>query len=269
MNNLGAIMGELWNLVDGKGIATGIKYERGTSTPIPKGLYHLAVEVWFKPSFNELLLTRRHPSKSNGLKWECTCGSALYGESSFEAAQRELSEELGIRVSLSELEYLDTVIEGNCLVDIFLIERSYSYPEIVLQEDEVLAHKYVEIENLELLKDDFREDCWRHFQKYRNKIVGEEYFIKTSFPAGTLVDYFPLYDGNVINLYLTQNGYDRVGLIKYLKNLLGIGIADIQELLSSPPSLLLEDISNNQALMVKKKLNSFGADAEIEVQTEE
>ena len=38
-------MGELWNLVDGKGIATGIKYERGTSTPIPEGLYHLAVEV--------------------------------------------------------------------------------------------------------------------------------------------------------------------------------------------------------------------------------
>ena len=83
------------------------------------------------------------------------------------------------------------------------------------------------------------------------------------------MDYFPLYDDNVINLYLTQSGYDRIALINYLKNLLGIGIADIQELLSSPPSLLLEDISSNQALMIKKKLNSFGADAEIEVQTEE
>lgn len=36
-------MGELWNLVDSKGIATGIKYECGASNPIPDGLYHLAV----------------------------------------------------------------------------------------------------------------------------------------------------------------------------------------------------------------------------------
>ena len=75
-------MGELWNLVDSRGIASGVKYERGASTPIPEGLYHLAVEVWFKPNFNDLLLTQRHPDKPNGLKWECTCGSALYGESS-------------------------------------------------------------------------------------------------------------------------------------------------------------------------------------------
>lgn len=258
-------MGELWNLVDSKGIASGVKYERGASTHIPEGLYHLAVEVWFKPSFNELLLTQRHPDKPNGLKWECTCGSALDGESSLEAAQRELSEELGIRVSLSELEYLDTVIEGNCLVDIFLIERSYSCPEIILQEDEVVAHKCVDVGTLESLKDELREDCWRHFQHCKNQIIGEEYLVRTSFPAGTLVDCFPFHDDHIINLYLTQNGYDRIGLIKYLKNLLGIGIADVQELLSSLPSILLEDIAKSQALTIKKKLNSFGADAEIEV----
>lgn len=262
-------MGELWNLVDSKGIATGIKYERGASNPIPDGLYHLAVEVWFKPGFNKLLLTQRHPDKPYGLKWECTCGSALYGESSFEAAQRELSEELGIRVSLSELEYLNTVIEGNCIIDIFLVERNLSFSEIVLQEDEVVAHKYVDVGNLDSLKDELREDCWRHFQQCKNQMIGEGYFSKTSFPAGAHVDYFPFHDDNALNLYFTQNGCDRLGLIKYLKNLLGVGIAEVQELLSSPPGILLEDISRNQALMIKKKLNSFGADAEIEIITKE
>ena len=78
---------------------------------------------------------------------------------------------MGIRVSLSELEYSDTVIEGNCLVDIFLIERSYSYPKIVLQEDEVVAYKYVGVGNLDTFKDELREDCWRHFHHCKNQII--------------------------------------------------------------------------------------------------
>lgn len=255
-------MGELWNLVDGKGVATGIKYERDSLDPIPDGLYHLAVEVWFKPSYKELLLTQRHPDKPNGLKWECTCGSALYGESSFEAAQRELSEELGVNVSLYELEYLDTLVEGNCLVDVFLIERSSPMPGFILQAEEVVNYKLVDVGRLDYVKEDLRDDCWRHFQQLKNKIIGEEYYLR-NLPMGTCVDHFPGCVDSVINLYFTQNGYDRIGLIRYLNDLLGIGISDVKKILSNTPTLLLEDITQVQACMIKKKLNSFGADAEI------
>ena len=261
-------MGELWNLVDSNGIASGIKHERDSSRSIPDGLYHLAVEVWFKTDFNELLLTQRHPDKPNGLKWECTCGSALYGESSFEAAQRELFEELGISVSLYELEYLDTLIEGNCLVDVFLVQHSSSCPSLILQAEEVVGYKLVDVGRLDEIKDELREDCWRHFQHFKNRIIGEEYYLR-KLPMGTCVDYFPSCEDSTINLYLTQNGYDRMGLIKYLKDLLGIGFSDVQKTLSDLPALLLEDISQTQAWMIKKKLSSFGADAEIKYEFKE
>ena len=80
---------------------------------------------------------------------------------------------------------------------------------------------------------------------------------------GMCVDYFPACEDSMINLYLTRNGYDRMGVIKYLKDLLGKGIFDVQKMLSDLPALLLEDVSRNQAWMIKKKLNSFGAEADI------
>ena len=70
-------MGEIWELVDIDEKKTGVLIERGTNTPIPDGMYHTAVDVWTKDKDGKILLTKRHPNKEWGLKWECSGGSIV------------------------------------------------------------------------------------------------------------------------------------------------------------------------------------------------
>lgn len=60
----GNVMAEKWELVDRKKNKTGVIHERGKEDFIPKGMYHLVVEVWTKNSKGEILLTQRHPSRN-------------------------------------------------------------------------------------------------------------------------------------------------------------------------------------------------------------
>ena len=91
-------MSEIWELVDEQKQKTGILHERRYSEQIPRGLFHIVVEIWTKTADGKILLTRRSPEKPMPLLWECTMGSVLAGEESREGAVRELAEETGVRV---------------------------------------------------------------------------------------------------------------------------------------------------------------------------
>ena len=56
-------MAEIWELVDEQKNRTGILHERAYSEWIPKGLYHIVVEIWTKTKDGKILLTQRHPAK--------------------------------------------------------------------------------------------------------------------------------------------------------------------------------------------------------------
>ena len=49
-------MRELWELVDINENKTGIMIERGTNTPIPQEMYHVAVDIWTKSKDGKILL---------------------------------------------------------------------------------------------------------------------------------------------------------------------------------------------------------------------
>ena len=88
-------MAEIWDLVDKNGNYSGIKWPRTEHASIPEGLYHPCVEVWVKIG-ERLLITRRHPDKTEGLKYDSPGGGVGSGESFVEGAVRELYEEVGI-----------------------------------------------------------------------------------------------------------------------------------------------------------------------------
>ena len=87
---------ELWDVYDRDRNMTGRFHERGRD--MRHDDYHLVVQVWIENSKGEWLISKRCPEKPYGGKWETTGGSVVAGENSFEAALREVREELGVSV---------------------------------------------------------------------------------------------------------------------------------------------------------------------------
>ena len=88
---------EYWDLYDYTGKKKNKIAIRGAK--LNNDDFHLVVNAWIINDDGEFLITQRSANKSHPLMWECTGGSALIGESSLQAAIREVKEELGIDVS--------------------------------------------------------------------------------------------------------------------------------------------------------------------------
>ena len=166
-------MNEIWELVDINENKTGVMIERGTNTPIPQGMYHTAVDIWTKSKDGKILLTQRHPNKDWGLKWECSGGAIVAGESPVDSAKRELEEETGITVSEEKVVYLGKTIMENyqCIMYTYIVFLSDDV-ELKLQPEEVVDAKWVDFVELENMKAEIVESLWDRYLQFRTKIVG-------------------------------------------------------------------------------------------------
>ncbi|MGY3778661.1 NUDIX hydrolase [Isobaculum melis] len=126
-----------------EGQLTGRTFTRGTR--LHKGDYQLAASVVLIDDHNRYLLTQRHPDKQAGLLWEFSGGAVGIGETSYQAAFRELYEEIGVSVEPDETLFIGTICEEaeSLLVDVYLAYHPVSVASLVLQENEVIAAKKV------------------------------------------------------------------------------------------------------------------------------
>lgn len=124
----------------------GRKVMRGA--PIPHGEYHIVVQVMTINSKGEILLTQRVPEKTSGGKWECSGGCAVAGETSRDAALRELFEETGIRANENEINLEWTLTTDSMLRDFYILEKDVPLSALHLQSIEVCAAKWVSFERL-------------------------------------------------------------------------------------------------------------------------
>ena len=92
---------ESWDLYTKDREKTGRTHRRGL--PVPEGSYHVAVHICIFNSKNQLLIQQRQPFKKGWPNmWDISVGgSAVAGDSSSQAAQREAMEELGLELDLS------------------------------------------------------------------------------------------------------------------------------------------------------------------------
>lgn len=139
---------ELWDLYDRNRKPLGKTHIRGEK--LKEGEYHLVVNVVSINQDNKVLITKRHPEKNYGGQWETTGGSAITGETSVNAAVRELFEETGLKANPSELAYCGTLVreKTNSIHDFYLHKSNFSEDDIVLQEGETVDFKLASPEQL-------------------------------------------------------------------------------------------------------------------------
>lgn len=114
------------------------------------GEYHTVVGIWTVNSYNEILLTLRHPDKKKHPNfWENSGGCVLEGETSQVGAIRELFEETGIMVNENELFFLGTKKEETAFVDTYIIRKNVELSELTMQEGETVDAQLVTLDKLD------------------------------------------------------------------------------------------------------------------------
>ena len=139
---------ELWDIYDENRVKKDGVMKRGE--PIKDGDYHLVVHVCVFNSKGQMLIQKRQPFKSgfSGL-WDVTVGgSAVAGDTSRSAAERELFEEVGVSVDLSDVRPHLTVNYDHGFDDFYLVECDVDAASLPLQYEEVEAVRWADEEEI-------------------------------------------------------------------------------------------------------------------------
>ncbi|QKS73326.1 NUDIX domain-containing protein [Paenalkalicoccus suaedae] len=144
---------ELWDIYDAHRNKTGRQIERGAD--FKPGDYHLVVHVAIFNDNNEMLIQQRQQNRDNWPSlWDISMGgSALAGETSQQAAERELFEELGIRLSFKNRRPTLTANFDRGFDDFYVINYPVQIEDLPLPTDEVQRARFATCDDiLELIE---------------------------------------------------------------------------------------------------------------------
>lgn len=139
---------EAWDLYTQDRVKTGQTMLRGN--PVPEGLFHLQVHVCIFNEQGEMLIQQRQSTKRwyAGL-WDYSVGgSAVAGDTSLAAAERETLEELGLRVSLAGRKPAVTRWYGSMIDDYYILSMDVALSDLHLQREEVQAVRWARREDI-------------------------------------------------------------------------------------------------------------------------
>lgn len=134
---------EWWDVTDEYGHPTEQVYRRG-DPDWPPGRFHVVAATCAHRNDGAVLLTQRAADKEFPLAWEFPGGSALSGESSRNAATRELHEETGLHVAAEVLTFVGRFTEASALFDLYTVP-AMSSSALTLDPDEVAAAAWVSL----------------------------------------------------------------------------------------------------------------------------
>lgn len=118
--------------------------------PTPEGFYRLVVHVCIFNPEGQMLIQQRQPFKRGWSNfWDITVGgSAVSGDSSRSAAERETFEELGLPIDLSDIRPTLTIYWEHGFDDYYVLTRSVDLNTLHLQYEEVQAVRWASKEEI-------------------------------------------------------------------------------------------------------------------------
>lgn len=146
---------EIWDVYDQNRVKTGRTMIRGHE--FEKDAYHMVIHVCIFNSQGKMLVQQRQSFKDGWPNmWDFTAGgSALAYESSTEAAEREVFEEIGYKVDLHNKRPYLTINFENGFDDFYLIHGAdIDLNTLKLQYEEVQNVKYADKDEIiEMIND--------------------------------------------------------------------------------------------------------------------
>lgn len=117
--------------------------------------YHMVVHVCIFNNKGEMLIQQRQPFKEGFPNlWDITVGgSATMGDSSQDAAEREVLEEIGLKLDLQGIRPHLTINFDKGFDDVYLVEQDVDIDSLTLQETEVQRVKWATKEEIFALVD--------------------------------------------------------------------------------------------------------------------
>lgn len=147
-----------------------------------KGLWHRTVHIWLVTDSQEVLLQKRALNKEShpGL-WDISCaGHISAGETTIEAALKELEEELGVLAETSDLKFLFsqkasfTQNNGkyidNEIHDTYILLKNVPIETIKIQLEEIEKVQYVSFEKFKEMVKEKDKDLVQHTEEYMQMI---------------------------------------------------------------------------------------------------
>lgn len=133
---------EIWDIYDVDRNKTYEVMTRGED--FKENCYHLVVHICIFNSKGEMLIQQRQPFKKGWSNmWDVTVGgSAIKGDNSQKAAERELFEEIGLKIDLTNIRPHLTVNFNKGFDDYYLIEQDIDINKLTLQYEEVQKVKW-------------------------------------------------------------------------------------------------------------------------------
>ena len=128
---------ELWDLYQEERIKTDKTMIRGEAQP--DGVFRQVVHICIFNEKGEMLIQQRQPFKKGWSNmWDVTVGgSAVSGDTSRTAAEREVLEELGYQISLEQVRPALTINFPGGFDDYYLVHKEIEIDTLKLQEEEV------------------------------------------------------------------------------------------------------------------------------------
>ena len=157
---------ELFDLYTADRVKTGKTMVRGEA--VPEGYYRLVIHVCVFDEAGRMLIQQRQPFKQGWSDmWDISVGgSAVAGDSSRSAAERETLEELGLSIDLAGVRPALTVYFENGFDDYYVLTKNVDLNTLCLQPEEVQAVRWAEQEEiLQMIEDG-------QFIPYEKSLIG-------------------------------------------------------------------------------------------------
>ena len=166
---------EMLDLYDKDKRLTNIQVSRGVK--VPKGYYRLVVHMCIFNKEGKMLIQKRAAHKHWGSKWDISVGGCVTaGETSGESATREIKEEIGLDIDLTNTRCNFTFTFEDGFDDVYLINvDDIDLSTLKLQESEVSDVSWASMDEiLDMIKNDefimYYESYIKLLFEFRNAI---------------------------------------------------------------------------------------------------